>query len=78
MVTSEASLSDAQIHCHILPHMIMGMQSVFVVGGESLPELPKVFENIFVYGGCFECWNNTSIGSIEDLRDISFWGIGEF
>jgi len=55
----------------------MGMQSVFVVGGEELPVLPEAYAMVFIHGGCCSSWNKSSIGSIEDLRSISYWGIGD-
>jgi hypothetical protein len=57
--------------------MVMGMQSVFVVGGEDLPALPEVYAKIFVHGSCHDCWRISSISTIEDLKDISYWGIGQ-
>ncbi|KAK4155633.1 Laccase-like multicopper oxidase 1 [Chaetomidium leptoderma] len=41
------------IHCHILAHMIMGMQSIFVVGdAEQIIAIPlSVSQNYFTYGG---------------------------
>jgi hypothetical protein len=29
------------IHCHITPHMIAGMQTVMIVAPEKIPSLPK-------------------------------------
>lgn len=41
------------IHCHMLQHMIMGMQTVWVFGGaEEVMALPKVeVDGYLIYGG---------------------------
>jgi len=63
------------IHCHILPHMVMGMQSVFVMGGENSPVLPEAYSNTYLDGGNFPQWNNSEIELIDQMRTISYFGI---
>ena len=63
------------IHCHILPHMVMGMQTVFVMGGENLPLLPAAYANTYLDGGDFPQWNNSEIELIDQIRTISYFGI---
>lgn len=36
------------IHCHILPHMIMGMQTMLFAGAENLPALPASFVDEYI------------------------------
>jgi hypothetical protein len=54
--------------------MVMGMQSVFVMGGEDLPVLPEAYANIYVNGGNFTPWNNSEIELIDQIRTISYFG----
>jgi L-ascorbate oxidase len=63
------------VHCHILPHMVMGMQSVFVMGGEDLPALPAPYTNLYLEGGNFPPWNASEIDIIEHLKTSSSWDI---
>jgi hypothetical protein len=41
------------MHCHITPHLLMGMASVFIVGPDALPPLIEGFSETgyFSYGG---------------------------
>jgi hypothetical protein len=55
--------------------MIMGMQSVFVVGGEDLPTLPDVYANVYLDGGNFTSWNASEVDSIEKIMETSYWRI---
>jgi hypothetical protein len=54
--------------------MVMGMQSVFVMGGEDLPVLPEAYANIYINGGNFTPWNNSEIELIDQIRTISYFG----
>jgi hypothetical protein len=53
--------------------MIMGMQSIFVVGGENLPALPDAYANIYLHGDNFKPWNMPEIDQIECGSDASYW-----
>lgn len=50
------------LHCHILPHMIMGMQSVWITGNAS--EItrgvsPELAHGYLTYGG--SAYGNSSV-----------------
>lgn len=55
--------------------MVMGMQTVFVMGGENLPPLPEAYSNIYLDGGDFPDWNNSEIELIDQIRTISYFGV---
>jgi hypothetical protein len=57
--------------------MVMGMQSVFVVGGEDLPVLPDAYANIYLKGGNFTPWNASEIATIDNLKVASYWEVGD-
>jgi hypothetical protein len=54
--------------------MVMGMQRVFVMGGEDLPALPAAYAG-YLQGGNFTPWNASEINTIDHLKDTSYWGI---
>ena len=53
--------------------MVMGMQSVFVMGGENLPPLPAAYGDIYMNGGNFAPWNASEIMTIDSLQEMSYW-----
>lgn len=55
--------------------MIMGMQTIFVMGGENLPLLPAAYANAYLDGGNFPQWNNSEVELIDQMRTISYFGI---
>jgi hypothetical protein len=59
------------------PHMVMGMQSVFVVGGDNLPVLPDAYANVYLKGGNFTPWSASEIATINNLKGASYWEIDD-
>lgn len=57
--------------------MVMGMQSVFVVGGDDLPVLPDAYANVYLEGGNFTPWSASEIATIDNLKGASYWEIDD-
>ena len=58
------------LHCHLAPHLIMGMATVLLVGIEDLPQLPQNFTQ--EYACVFTCHDAFAVqradGEMQNLQ----------